>query len=154
MGAGTTGRIALMAIQPPYAQAILAGDKAVEFRKRALASDVDTVLIYETAPVQRIVGSFTVADTVRLAPSSLWRRFGSVGSIARPDFMSYYDTHRTAIGLVVGDVVRFDAPVSLSELQPRPAVPQSFSYLPEEVLDQIEVIQRRRLAEDAALLSR
>lgn len=152
MGAGPTGRVALMAIQPQYAQAILAGDKTVEFRKRALAPDVDTVLIYETVPTQRVVGIFKVDDTVRLTPSSLWRRFGSVGSISRPDFMSYYDTNRTGVGLVVGTVVRLAVPVSLSDLQPRPAVPQSFSYLPVEVLDQIKAIQARRSIGHATLL--
>lgn len=152
MGSGTTSRVALMAIQPQYAQAILAGEKTVEFRKRALAPDVDTVLIYETSPTQLVVGMFQVEDTVHLAPSSLWRRFGPVGSIARPDFMTYYATHKTAVGLVVGTVVRLAVPVPLSELRPRPAVPQSFSYLPAAVLDQIEAIQGRRPAENAALL--
>lgn len=152
MGAGTTGRVALMAIRPRYARAILAGEKTVEFRKRALAPDVDTVLIYETAPTQCVVGTFKVNDTVRLAPSSLWRRFGSAGSIARPDFMSYYDTNRIGVGLVVGTVVHLPVPVLLSDLQPRPAVPQSFSYLPAEVLDQIEIIQDGRPVGDAALL--
>jgi len=141
-----------MAIHPQYAQAILAGDKTVEFRKRALAPDVDTVLIYETAPTRRVVGMFNVDDTVRLTPSRLWRRFGSAGSIARPDFMNYYDTHRMAVGLVVGTVVRLAVPVSLSDLRPRPSVPQSFSYLPSTVLDQIEAIQARRPAGNATLL--
>jgi predicted transcriptional regulator len=153
MGAGATGRVALMAIQPQYAQAILSGDKTVEFRKRGLAPDVDTVLMYETSPTQRVVGVFRVDATVRLAPSGLWRRFGSVGSISRQNFMSYYDAHRIAVGLVVGSVVRLAAPVPLSDLQPRPAVPQSFSYLPAAVLDQIQALQASQSTEDATLVS-
>jgi predicted transcriptional regulator len=138
-----------MAIQPPYAHAILTGVKTVEFRKRPLASDVDTVLIYETAPTQRVVGMFTIADTVRLTPSGLWRRFGSVGSIARPDFMNYYAAHERAVGLVVGSVVRFAVPVALGDLPPRPAVPQSFSYLPAGVLTQITSLQNASIAAEA-----
>ena len=141
MGAGTTGRVALMAIQPTYSQAILAGEKTVEFRKRALADDVDTVLIYETAPTQRVVGMFSVADTVRLSPIVLWRRFGAVGSIARRDFMKYYASHRTGVGLVVGSAVRFVRPPTLADLAPQPAVPQSFSYVPSDLLAQILAMQ-------------
>lgn len=152
MGAGTPGRVALMAIQPQYAQAILAGEKTVEFRKRGLAPDVDTVLIYETAPTQCVVGMFKVDDTVRLTPGGLWRRFGSVGSIARGDFMSYYDTNRTAVGLVVGSVVRLAVPVPLADLRPRPAVPQSFSYLSAGVLDQVQAIQLRDRDREPTLL--
>ena len=50
MDSQTNYRVALMAIQPGYAEAILAGVKTVEFRKRALAPDIETVLVYETSP--------------------------------------------------------------------------------------------------------
>ena len=39
-----------MSIHPVYANAILTGDKKVEFRKRRLAADVTHVLVYATAP--------------------------------------------------------------------------------------------------------
>lgn len=152
MGAGTTGRVGLMAIQPRYAQAILSGAKTVEFRKRALAPDVDTVLIYETSPTQRIVGLFRIVETVRLPPRGLWRRFGEVGSIARPEFMDYYASRATGVGLVVGSVDRFEVPIPLWELQPRPAVPQSFSYVSAEALHQIYLMQRGLGADRGALL--
>ncbi|MBZ5735641.1 hypothetical protein K8Z61_14190 [Nocardioides sp. TRM66260-LWL] len=153
MGEGTAGRVALMAIRPQYAQAILTGAKTVEFRKRGLADDVDTVLVYETAPTRSVVGVFKVDDTVRMSPRGLWRRFGSVGAIARGDFMSYYDTSPTAVGLVVGTVVSLRVPVPLSELRPSPPVPQSFSYLPADVLEQIYVIQARHITSESALFT-
>ena len=44
-------RIALMSIRPQFAAAILDGSKRVEFRKRPLAADIGTVVIYATKPV-------------------------------------------------------------------------------------------------------
>lgn len=141
MGTGQTGRVALMAIQPRYSQAILAGTKTVEFRKRPLAEDVRTVLIYETAPTSCVVGAFTVADTVQLSPRTLWRELGAAGSITRLDFMQYFASYKTGVGLVVGSVQKLQRPITLAELVPRPAVPQSFAYIAGDVIDQISELQ-------------
>src|SRR5690606_10028124 len=77
----TCRRQALMSIRPPYAAAILDGTKLVEFRKRRLASDIDTVVIYMTSPVMAVVGHFTVTEQVTGSPSELWARFEEVAGI-------------------------------------------------------------------------
>ena len=63
-----------MAIQPGYAEAILAGVKTVEFRKRLLAPDIETVLVYETSPTKAIVGSFAVKCMEVASPEVIWGR--------------------------------------------------------------------------------
>ena len=79
-----------MSIHPGYAEAILSGRKRAEFRKRPLAEDVRTVLIYATAPVSAIVGWFTVRGTLKAAPEDIWRQLHSVGEICWHDFTNYY----------------------------------------------------------------
>lgn len=130
-----------MAIQPAYAQAILDGSKLVEFRKRRLAADIDTVLIYESAPTKRIVGHFTIERTELATPRGLWRSFGSVGSIAQADYLTYYRDSERAVGIVISQVERYTHPVALTELSARPAVPQSFSYLPASALTEVQSLQ-------------
>lgn len=144
MDTGATQRVALMAIQPRFAQAILAGSKRVEFRKRRLASDIDTVLIYESAPTQRIVGRFTIDHTVVADPAALWRQFGAVGGIPREEFMEYYASHASGVGFVVGDAQRYYRPIALRELSACPAVPQSFAYLHASTLKEIAGLQPAR----------
>ena len=131
-----------MAIQPAYAQAILDGSKQVEFRKRRLAADIDTVLIYESAPTKRIVGHFTIERTELATPRGLWRSFGSVGSIAQADYLTYYGNSERAVGLVISRVKRYEHPVALAELSARPAVPQSFSYLPASAFTEVQSLQK------------
>ena len=36
------------------------------------AADIHTVLIYESAPTQRIVGQFSIAHTVEASPAARW----------------------------------------------------------------------------------
>ena len=130
-----------MAIQPGYAQAILCGTKNVEFRKRALAPDIDTVLVYETAPTQAIVGAFTVGGMDLASPQILWRRHWRQAGICRAAFDRYYAGTRVAVAIFVASSRRFSQSIGLAQLDPRPAVPQSFSYLSSDSLEEVRQLQ-------------
>jgi predicted transcriptional regulator len=118
-----------MSIHPRFAEAILAGDKQVEFRKRRLAPDVELVLIYATAPIQRVVGYFRIADQVVAAPDRLWERTGHGGGISRQYFDEYYGDSEVGVGIEVQQAVRFERARRLDELDPGLAPPQSFQYV-------------------------
>ena len=118
-----------MAIHPAFADAILDGRKRVEFRKRALAPDVHTVLVYATAPVQRIVGEFGVDGTTIDTPTGLWNTTGDAGCIDRGAYDAYYGGSTRAAGIHVSRPRRYSSPLALAELSPPQAIPQSFAYL-------------------------
>lgn len=128
MGTAATERVAVMAIHPRYASAILEGDKLVEFRKRKLADDITTVLIYATAPVQKVIGEFSIRQTVVDAPSKIWAAYGSVGVIDEYSFGDYYSSSKQAVAFVVDRAMRYARPHPLSELN-ADSVPQSFYYV-------------------------
>lgn len=129
MGRREAERVALMAIHERYADAIMDGVKRVEFRKRRLADDIETVWVYATAPMSKVIGYFSVDEIVQGTPHDIWERFGSVGEIDRDDFFDYFDGRDTAVAILVGAAKRLPTPVALGDIDPRPAVPQSFAYL-------------------------
>lgn len=129
MGREDAKRVALMSIHTRWAEAIMDGSKRVEFRKRRLAPDIQTVLVYATAPVSKIIGSFTIDRIESGSPTEIWERFGMVGVIGRDDYFAYFEGADSAVAIVVSVAERFDEPVSLDSMEPRPAVPQSFAYL-------------------------
>lgn len=118
-----------MSIRPQFAEAILSGSKLVEFRKRRLAPDVSTVLMYATMPVGRIVGVFEVAGYDIASPTALWERHKGRAGIARDGYRNYYRGTSTAVGILIRDVRRLSRPIRLAELDSTLAVPQSFLYL-------------------------
>ena len=126
-------RAAVMSIHPQYAVAIMSGEKRVEFRKRRLASDVSTVWVYATAPTQRIIGCFRIAEVVELSPRQMWHRYGRYGCISKKAFDEYYRHHSVAIGIVVGSVEALDRPLPLDEILPSGVPPQSFAYVTEKI---------------------
>ena len=126
-------RVVLMSIHPRYAHAILDGRKTIEFRKRPLASDVSHVVVYSTVPDQKILGYFEIDKQVELSPSALWERYGDQGVIEKDLFFSYYEGRKSATGLLVKRVFRWEQPRALRDIDVKTA-PQSFQYLSKEAL--------------------
>lgn len=133
-----------MAIHPEFAEAILSGRKKVEFRKRPPAPDVTTVLVYATAPVKMIIGEFNIADVVLASPGDLWSRFHEVGCIEKTPYEAYYADRAAGAALLVGSSRRYSKAVALSDLEPAPAVPQSFAYLPAGMLHRVRSMHAAR----------
>lgn len=128
MARHTTGRAVLMSIHPAYAEAILRGDKKVEFRKRAFRSPVAFVVIYATAPIRKVVGYFHVDEVDKASPAALWRRYSPIGGIDKAHFDHYFRGDKSGAGIRVGRTVRFPRALPLETfLRGRP--PQSFQYL-------------------------
>ncbi|SKK41056.1 50S ribosomal protein L22/uncharacterised domain fusion protein [Mycobacteroides abscessus subsp. bolletii] len=130
MGAITaTSRAALISIQPRYAFAILDERKTVEFRKRPLAEDVSLAWIYATAPIQRVVGYFTIGRIVADSPEDLWDQYGQVGCIDKLDFDAYYRGSRLGYAIEVDDVRSLAEAPPLNVVFPSVVPPQSFRYV-------------------------
>ncbi|GAA1955212.1 ASCH domain protein [Nocardioides panacihumi] len=118
-----------MSIHPQYAQAIMAGTKKVEFRKRRIADDVTHVIVYATAPVSAVVGVFEVSGQTTTTPTSLWRRFKKVAGISRDGFDAYFEGRDSATGITVGDVTVLDEPLCLQGDLGIGRPPQSYQYV-------------------------
>lgn len=125
----------MLPIHPVFSQQILAGTKTVEFRKRQLADDIATVLIYETSPTMAIVGEFDFTEQVVRAPSTIWRRFGSVGGISRKDFHRYFDGHQQAVAIVISGFRRYPTAIRLSSIDPQAVAPQGVRYVNRSIVD-------------------
>ncbi|MCB9871490.1 MAG: ASCH domain-containing protein [Planctomycetes bacterium] len=125
-------RVALLAIHPEYANAILEGRKTVEFRKRALSASIEHVLLYATAPLREIVGAFRVARIDQGSPTAIWKQHGDCGAVSRRAYRDYYSGSPTAVAIVVASARAFDRPLPLDAIPGQPTPPQSFQYLDDD----------------------
>jgi len=76
MDKAKTTDVIVLSIKPIYANAILSGEKTVEFRKNGIPIDVKTIVLYTTQPEQKIVGYFDVLQCEIEHPSVLWEKYG------------------------------------------------------------------------------
>jgi len=129
-------RVALLSIRPRFARAILSGEKQVELRRRPFGESVSHVVVYATAPVQKVVGWFEVGSIQHASPRILWQEHGRAASVTREEFRAYYRGARGGAAIKVRSTRSLRQPQSLSMLGAR-RPPQSFMYLDWHVFDRL-----------------
>jgi predicted transcriptional regulator len=123
------GSVALLAIKPRFAEAIIAGRKTVEFRRTRFSQPPSHIVLYASSPVSKVVAYFEVTSIKELTPLGLWRQFRDDGAIDHDEFMDYYRGAATGVAITVGNVSALPGPKPLHNLLPRTKPPQSFRYL-------------------------
>lgn len=118
----------MLSIKPEYVRRILAGEKTYEFRRRIFTrQDVDTIIIYTTSPVCRILAEAHITRILQDTPQGLWDRTHRHGGISRDKFMRYFQDRDTAYAIQLGELARFATPRTLADYHVKTA-PQSFIY--------------------------
>lgn len=125
----------LLSIKPEFALRIFSGTKKYEYRKRAFAkTEVRTILVYATKPVGLIVGEFDIARTITGSPSNVWEQTQEGSGISYSHYQKYYAGHNNVVAYEIDQVREFAIPISPYELFPNFTAPQSYIYLPEDLL--------------------
>jgi predicted transcriptional regulator len=120
----------LLSIKPEYAEKILAGEKHYEFRKALpKAPGVNTVVIYATMPVGKVVGEFDIESILSEKPNKLWSITSEFSGITKSFFNEYFQGRTTAHAIKVKEARRYERPLDLGEVLTSGVPPQSFCYL-------------------------
>lgn len=129
-------RYILMSIQTRYAEKIFRGEKRWEFRKslpRHSKDDELTVVVYSSGGDRAVIGEFRVGRVMRYPLDELMRLTGyDTDEQAVQWFSRYYAGRKQCGALEILAPVRYDQPISLSQLcQVMPAFrpPQNFRYI-------------------------
>lgn len=123
-------KFVLMSIKPQYANAIMCGQKKVEFRRQIFDVNVERVYVYASFPMKKLIGYFEVDKVICDFPDFLWKQFGKMGSIAKGDFFSYFNNCNYGYAIVIKSVCRFSKDCLISEVfGDNFRVPQSYRYI-------------------------
>ncbi|WP_409565227.1 ASCH domain-containing protein [Methylobacterium sp. J-078] len=127
----------LLSIKPEFAEKILKGEKRYEFR-RAIHSNrsVDIVVIYMTAPIQKIVGEFRIDSILSDSPDKIWDKTHQFAGISRENYDIYFKSRKLAYALSIGSVTKYPIPIDPKLTMPSFTPPQSFMYCPLELSNQ------------------
>lgn len=129
----------MLSIKPKYADLILEGSKTVELRRSWAAQDVATIVIYASSPIQKLVGIVTVKEVKKVSLTQLWKiSKAHGGGLSNIELKEYYKGKERGYAVMLGHVVKAKVPVEPSRLFAQFVPPQSFRYLNEKELKQIE----------------
>jgi len=124
----------LLSINPQYVERILSGEKKYEYRKRLAQKDIDTIYIYSTFPLMKVVASVQVIGNLSASPTALWEQTKKNAGISRAKYREYFHGCKRAYAYELGEVKVFDTPMKLSEFG-LDVAPQSFVYIKSKYID-------------------
>jgi predicted transcriptional regulator len=121
----------LMSIKPLYAEQIFQGKKKYEYRRRIFKrDDVSSLVIYESAPVSRVVGEVKVRRILFGTPDEIWEKTHLNGGITFDDFEKYFKGCEIGYAIELCNPTVYDRSMPISSIvgvSSRP--PQSFMYI-------------------------
>jgi predicted transcriptional regulator len=117
-------RDVLMSIKPQYAAAILSGSKTFELRRRRPSfAPGSRVVVYSSAPDQKLLGTFEAGEIHADDPERLWALVSEDAGIGREAFDAYFEGCELAYAIEVRSPRRLEP----KSLRFRP--PQSYLFL-------------------------
>lgn len=134
-----TGAI-LMSIRPRYAEAILAGQKSHELRRRFSARPAGSkVFVYASSPVCQLVGSFSIGSVDTMPAWLVARRRRRATTLSSAEILDYLRGQRHGTLIEVAEPHRFPAPIGLAQLRAWGLEPpQSYRLLSDAISHLIE----------------
>lgn len=133
--------IAILSIKVKYVEEILNGNKKYEFRKTSFKKDVDSILVYATKPVGKIVCMLQVGDIIEDHPKILWKDFNKFSGLNKKEFFEYFENRDKGTAIEIKSVEEFPEPINPNELIPNFVAPQSWSYIPTEQLNDVKILR-------------
>ena len=120
----------LMSIKPQFVEKIRRGEKKFEFR-RVLPKhqEVDSIIVYASKPVGKVVGEITVDDYLTLPIDEMWERTKDESGLTREEFFNYFHGKTNAHAIAIESYRDYEQPIPLDVLLPGRVPPQSYCYL-------------------------
>lgn len=119
----------LMSIKPIYTDLILQGKKTVEVRRTHMKiSSGDTVVMYATKPVGKVVGYFVVKDTVWKEKNELWHLIKNKSCLTNDEYSIYALDNEMMFAIAIDSVTPVDG-MNLERMTK--SVPQSYRRISE-----------------------
>lgn len=129
----------LLSVKPKFANLIVEGSKLVELRRSIPAQSVGTIAIYSSSPVQSIVALAEVREIIEASRSKLWAiSKGNGGGLTRTELNAYFEGKKTGFALMLENVRAYVKPLSPAEVFNSFMPPQSFRYLTQNELKNLE----------------
>ncbi|WIB77984.1 ASCH domain-containing protein [Curtobacterium sp. MCPF17_002] len=145
----STDRSVLLSVRPEFADALLAGTKTAEVRRRFPAIAVGTTLyVYASSPSKQVIGTLRTSAVHRVPRQTVWDRFKRMIGIDRRYLDAYLHGVEHAAIIEVDTPSTWTRPVSLAELRAHVAVepPQSYRYLNISQAAQLESVRASTVA--------
>lgn len=119
----------LLSIKPEFANKIFNGTKKFEFRRLVFKNkNVNTVVVYASAPVSKVIGEFDIEKVLKLELSELWNKTKEHAGISKEFYDCYFIGKNEGFAIQIKNPKLYSTAKNIQE-EFGMAPPQSFAYL-------------------------
>jgi predicted transcriptional regulator len=119
----------ILSIKPEFAKKIFDGSKKFEFRRRLYKNQsVETVIVYASAPISKVIGEFEIETVLHSELDALWDATKEFSGISEEYYLKYFEGKDKGYAIQVKNSTVYDNPMPIRErfgISP----PQSFAYV-------------------------
>ncbi len=120
----------LISIHPRFVEAILAGEKTIEFRRRWTLRPASHLVIYATSPAKQIVAMVPIEEVVQGSPTALWKLAQQHGGgVTKTELFAYFSGLKQGFGVRLGGVKPLARPIDPFLKFADFRAPQSFRFV-------------------------
>ena len=120
--------VILMSIKPEYVDKIFTGEKKYEYRKRMCKEKIDTIIVYSSSPIQKVVGELKIKQVLYDKKTIIWDKTNRYGGIIKAKYDKYYENCDYAVAYEIEKAILYDKQKDLKDFNVRTA-PQSYVYI-------------------------
>ena len=119
----------LLSIKPEFAEKIFSGAKKYEFRRAVFKNpNVDTIIVYASSPVQKVIGEFKIDSILDHELHALWDKTKDFAGITKNFFFDYFKSRKKGYAIKIRNTKKYKEPLCIKE-DFHKTPPQSFVYL-------------------------
>lgn len=119
----------LISMKPKYADKIMSGKKAYEFRRTIFTRRyVEKMFIYSSTPVKKIIGVVDIDEIIEGTPKQLWEKCYRHGGIPKFYFFKYFANKERGYAIKMKNIKKYGLPVD-PWIDPKFKPPQNFYYI-------------------------
>ncbi|MGI6649665.1 MAG: ASCH domain-containing protein [Bacillota bacterium] len=119
----------LLSIKPEFANKIFNGIKQYEYRRTIFKkTNIDSVLVYATSPISKVIGEFEIDNIICDELESLWNKTSQHSGISEEYFYTYFGNKEKGYAIKIKNTTKYQNPLSLKE-EFNVMPPQSFIYI-------------------------
>ena len=124
----------LMSIKPEYVDKIFSGEKKYEYRKRLCKENIDTIIVYSSSPIQKVVGELKIKQVLYDKKNVIWNKTNKYGGITKIKYDNYYENCGYVVAYEIEKAILYDKQKDLKDFNVRTA-PQSYVYITNKGVD-------------------
>ena len=124
----------LMSIKPEYVDKIFSGSKKYEYRKRMCKEKIDTIIVYSSSPIQKVVGELKIKQVLYDKKTIIWNKTNKYGGITKIKYDNYYENCGYVVAYEIEKAILYDKQKDLKDFNVRTA-PQSYVYITNKGVD-------------------